>query len=117
MQSEGAGQQVRERTWVSQVYDVRRTSEVDVRPGLFSCFFVVVPADSHRVLEPNRSAINAVCSISPRHSSRVRLDATIVTSNDSAHEKCIRVKVLNSSKICSAVKVEVGEKNNTDTAF
>ena len=37
----------------------------------------------------------------------------IVTINDSAHEKCIGVKVLNSLKICNEVKVEVGEKNNT----
>ena len=41
----------------------------------------------------------------------------IVTSNDSAHEKCIRVKVLNSSKICSEVKVEVGEKKNTPIKY
>ena len=37
----------------------------------------------------------------------------IVTSNDAAHKKCIGVKVLNSSKICTEVKVEVGERNNT----
>ena len=41
----------------------------------------------------------------------------IVTSNDSAHETCIGVKVLNSSKICSEVKVEVGEKNNTPIKY
>lgn len=37
----------------------------------------------------------------------------IVTSNDAAHKKNIGVKVLNSSKIFTEVKVEVGEKNNT----
>ena len=37
----------------------------------------------------------------------------IVTSNDAAHKKNIGVKVLNSAKICTEVKVEVGEKNNT----
>ena len=41
----------------------------------------------------------------------------IVTSNDSAHEKCIGVKVSNSSKICSEVKVEVGERNNTPVKY
>ena len=37
----------------------------------------------------------------------------IVTSNDAAHKKSIGVKVLHSPKICTEVKVEVGEKNNT----
>ena len=41
----------------------------------------------------------------------------IVTSNDSAHEKFIGVKVLNSSKICSDVKSEVGEKNYTPLKY
>ena len=38
-------------------------------------------------------------------------------SNDSAHEKFNGVKVLNSSKICSEVKVEVGEKKNTPIKY
>ena len=40
-----------------------------------------------------------------------------VTINDSAHEQCIGVKVLNLSKICSEVKVEVGEKKNTPIKY
>ena len=38
-------------------------------------------------------------------------------SNDAAHKKFIGVKVLNSSKKCTQVKVEVGEKNNTPVEY
>lgn len=41
----------------------------------------------------------------------------IVMGNNAAHKKCIAVKISNSSKIYSEVKVKVGEKYNMPVKY